>query len=88
MAVSTVVAGVEFAAEEPFPEGRVGSVEGLAPGLGPIEEVGIVVEAFRKMFFAELFDVFGIGKIVLGDKFFVGIVIVFFLTMHGVLCFG
>jgi len=40
------------------------------------------------MFFAEFFDERGIGKIGLGDKFFGGIVILFFLPMHGDLRFG
>jgi hypothetical protein len=61
VAVDTVVAGVEFAADEPFPEGRVAGVKSFAPGLVPVEEVGVVVEAFGEMLFAELFDEGGIG---------------------------
>src|SRR5437762_8596730 len=48
--------GIEFAADEPFPEGRVAGVEGLAPGFVPMEEGSVMVEAFRKMLFAEFFD--------------------------------
>jgi hypothetical protein len=38
MAVDAVEARVEFAADEPFPEGRVAGVEGLSPGFVPTEE--------------------------------------------------
>jgi hypothetical protein len=64
------VAGVELAADKPLPERWVGSVEGFAPGLVPIEKVGVVVEAFRKIFFAEFFYESGIGKNRLGDELF------------------
>jgi len=50
MAVNAIVAGVEFPADEPFPERRIGSVEGFAPGLVPIEETGVMVEASGKYF--------------------------------------
>src|SRR5260370_42434202 len=49
MAVDAVVAGVELAADEPFPEGRIGGVESLAPGLVPIEEGSGMVVAFFAM---------------------------------------
>ena len=68
MAVNAVVAGVEFAADEPLPEGRVARVERLAPGLVPIEEGSVMVKASRKILFAEFLDEGGIGEIRLGDK--------------------
>jgi len=55
VAVDAVVAGIELPPDEPLPERRVGSVEGFAPGLVPIEKVGVVVETFRKMFSLNLF---------------------------------
>jgi len=72
VAVDAVVTSVEFAADEPFPERRVAGIERFAPGFVPIEEGGVMVEALRKMSFAELLDEGGIGKIGLSDEFLEG----------------
>src|ERR1700676_1441639 len=88
MAVDAVVAGVEFSSDEPFPEGGIGSVESFAPGLVPIEQLGVDVEAFRKVFFAEFFHEGGIGEIGLSFKFFGRVKIFFFFPMNGNLRFG
>jgi len=63
MAVNAIVAGVEFPADEPFPERRIGSVEGFAPGLVPIEETGVMVEAFGEIFFAEFLTKAGSARL-------------------------
>lgn len=88
MAVYAVVADVEFSADEPLPEGRIGSVESFAPGLVPIEELGVVVEALGEVFFAKLFYKCWIGEIGLGDEFFRRPIIFFFFPMNGNLRFG
>src|SRR5882762_2026999 len=88
MAVNAVVAGVEFAADEPFPEGRVARVERLAPGLVPIEEGSVMVKASRKILFAEFFDEGGTGEIRLGDKCLGRAEELFFFPVNGDLRFG
>ncbi len=88
MAVDAVVAGVEFSAHEPFPEGRIGGVERLAPGLVPIEQLGVDVETFREMFLAEFFYESGINEIGLSDKFFGRVEVLFFFPVNGNLRFG
>jgi hypothetical protein len=87
MAVDAVVAGVELAADEPFPERRVGSVEGLAPGLVPIEETGVVVKAFREMLFAEFLDEGGILEVRLRDELLRRPKVLFLLPVDGNLGF-
>ena len=79
--VDAVVADVEFAADEPFPEGRVRSVQGFAPGLVPIEERGVIIEAFGETLFAEFLDESGVGKIGLRDEFLRRAVITLFFPM-------
>src|SRR6266849_3688446 len=88
MAVNAVVAGIELAADKPFPEGRIARVEGLAPGLVPIEEGSVMIVAFRKMLFAEFLDEGRIGKIRLGDKCLGRAEELFFLPVDGDLRFG
>src|SRR6266478_3673701 len=88
MAVNAVVAGVEFAAGEPFPEGRVARVEGLAPGLVPMEEGSVMVETLGKMLFVEFFDESGIGEIGLSDEFFGRSKVFLFFPVNGNLRFG
>src|SRR5437762_13962744 len=80
--------GIEFAADEPFPEGRVAGVEGLAPGFVPMEEGSVMVEAFRKMLFAEFFDEGGIGEIGLSDELLGRSKVFFFFPVNGNLRFG
>src|SRR6266576_3254740 len=88
VAVDAVVAGVEFAADEPFPEGRVARVEGLAPGFVPMQEGSVMVEALRKMLFVEFFDEGGIGEIGLNDEFLGRSKVFFFFPVNGNLRFG
>src|SRR5882672_2404634 len=88
MAIDAVVAGVEFAADKPFPEGWIAGVEGLAPGLVPMEEVGVVVKTFREIFFAEFLDEGGVGEIGLSNEFLGRTKIFLFFPMDGNLRFG
>ena len=87
MAVDAVVAGVEFAADKPFPKRRIRGIERFAPGFVPIEKLGVNVKAFRKIPFAEFFDESGIGEIRLGFEFFRRIEIFFFFPVNGDLRF-
>jgi len=88
MAVNAVVGGVEFAADEPFPERRVGGVEGFRPLFVPVEKIGVVVEALWEVFFGEFFDKGGVGEIGLGFEFLRRMEIFLFLPVDGDLCFG
>src|SRR5271167_3721158 len=63
VAIDAVVGGVEASADEPFPEGRMLGVECGVPVLIPMEEFGVLAEAFGKIFFAEALDDVGIVKI-------------------------
>src|SRR5262249_20747851 len=49
MTINTVIRGVEFSADEPFPEGRLRGVEGFLPLLVPVEKIGVSVEALREV---------------------------------------
>src|SRR5579863_6408004 len=82
MAVNAVVAGIEFPADEPFPERGIRSVERFAPGLVPIEQLGVDVETFWEVFFAEFFDERGIGEIGLRFEFLRRVEILLFFPMH------
>ena len=88
MAIDAVVGGVEFAAHEPFPERRVGGVEGFRPLFVPVEEIGVVVETLRKIFLGEFFDEGEIGEIGLGFEFLRRMEIFLFFPVDGDLCFG
>ena len=63
MAVDTVVAGVQFAAYEPFPEGWVGGVQRGVPVVVPVEEFGVFVEAFGEVLFVEAGDEVGVVQV-------------------------
>ena len=41
MAIDAVIAGIDFAANEPFPTGRIARIEGCVPALIPGEQIGI-----------------------------------------------
>lgn len=66
----------------------MGSVESFAPGFIPVEELGVEIKTLGKVFFAELFDEGRIGEIRLGDEFFRGAEVFFFLPVNGDLRFG
>ena len=53
-----------------------------------MKEGSVVIEAFRKMLFAEFPDEGGIGKIGLGDELFGGTKVFLFFPMNGDLRFG
>ena len=83
MAVHAVVASVELSADEPFPEGRIAGVKRLAPGLVPIEQGSVMVEAFGKTLFVEFFDQGGVLEIGLCDEFLRRTEILLFLPVDG-----
>jgi hypothetical protein len=58
VAVDAVVAGVELAAYEPFPEGRIASIERGVPIGVPVEKLGVLAETFGEMLFVEARDEF------------------------------
>ena len=68
MAVDTVVAGVQFAAYEPLPEGWVGGVQRGVPIVVPVEEFGVFVEAFGEVLFVEAGDEVGVVQVGLADE--------------------
>ncbi len=80
--VHAIVRGVDLAAHEPFPERRIAGVEGGVPVLVPAQQVGVLSEAFRKIFLAEAFVDVGIGQICLADKFRGRIIVFFFPPMN------
>src|SRR5580704_12356616 len=82
MTVNAVVASIEFSAHKPFPEGRIGSVERFAPGLVPIEQLGVNVETLGKVFFAEFFNERGIDEVGLRFEFLRRVEILFFFPMY------
>src|SRR5438552_2546774 len=88
MAIDAVVGGVEFAADEPFPERRVGGVESFLPLFVPVEKIGVVVEALRKIFLGEFFDEGEVGEIGLGFEFLRRMEIFLLFPVDGDLCFG
>src|SRR5262249_41046563 len=81
MPVNTIVTGVEFSADEPFPERRVAGIQGGVPGLVPGQHVRILFEALREFIGTESLVDGRIGQIGLTNKFGGGIVIFFFLPM-------
>ncbi len=88
VAVDAVVAGVEFAADEPFPERWIAGVEGGVPVVIPVEQIGVGAETFGEVFFAELVDEGGVVEIGLGDEFGGGVEVLFFFPVDGDLGFG
>ena len=67
--VDAIVAGVDFAADEPLPAGRVAGIERGVPILIPIQEIGVFLEALRKVVEAEPVINPRIGHVRLGDEF-------------------
>ena len=72
MAVDAVVAGVEFAADEPFPERRIGGVERLAPGLVPVEKFGVMSKHSGKCFSLKFSTKAGSVRLACAMNFFEG----------------
>src|ERR1700719_1833300 len=83
MAVAAVVAGVELAADKPFPKGRIAGVQRGVPILIPVEEFGVVAEAFGEILFAEALDDRGVVEVGLPNKFRRGEKILFLFPMNG-----
>ena len=86
--VDAVVADVQLAPDEPLPKGRIAGVESGVPIVVPVEELGVFVEAFREMFFAEFLDKSGIGEIGLGGEASRRVEVFFFFPVDGDLSLG
>ena len=66
--VDAVVAGVEPAPHEPLPKRGVGGVERRVPVLVPVEQVGVLPEAFGKAVLAEALVDRRVGRVGLADE--------------------
>jgi len=88
MAINAVVGSIELAADEPFPEGRFRSVESFVPLFVPVEEIGVGVKTFWKIFLGEFLDVGRISEISLRFEFLRWIKIFFFFPVDRNLGFG
>src|SRR5882757_10583554 len=85
--VYAVVAGVEFAANKPFPKWRIAGVQRGVPILIPMQEFGVLAKTFGKILLAETFDHRRVVQIGLANKFRRGIKTLFFFPVHGDLRF-
>src|ERR1700719_4452869 len=83
MAVDAVVAGVELAADKPFPKWRIAGVQRSVPILIPVQQFGIVAKAFRKILFAEALNDRGVVEVGLSNKFRRRIKTLFLFPVHG-----
>jgi hypothetical protein len=68
MTIDAVITGVNPAADEPFPERRIARVERDVPGPVPVEKIGILLEAIRKVIEAESFKDHFVGHVGLGNE--------------------
>jgi len=66
----------------------MGGVQGFRPLFVPVEEIGVVVEALRKIFLGEFFNEGEVGEIGLGFEFLRRMEIFLFFPVDGDLCFG
>src|SRR5882762_932481 len=85
--VDAVVAGVEFAADKPFPKWRVAGVQCGVPIPIPMQQFGVLAKTFRKILLAETLDHRWVVQIGLANKFRRGIKTLFFFPVHGDLRF-
>src|ERR1035441_7816797 len=69
MPVDAVIAGVQPAADEPLPEGRVAGVQRGVPGRVPAEQVRVLLEAVRETLLAEPLKDGRVGGVGLLDEF-------------------
>ena len=83
VAVDAVVAGVETAADEPLPEGRIARVEHRLPPRVPRQEVGVLLEAIGEPLFAEPLEDLRIRGIRLRDEGRGGVVVALFAPVDG-----
>src|SRR6266480_210417 len=68
MTVDAIIAGVETAPDEPFPEGGIARIQRRVPIVVPVEEVGIFFEALREALLTEPFINLRIARIRLSNK--------------------
>ena len=88
MTIDAIVAGVDLAAGEPFPAGRIARVQDRMPVFIPIEQIGVFLETVREIIQAEPFKDSGIGHIGLGNKFRARMIIFLFPPMYRNFGFG
>src|SRR5260370_42644869 len=67
--VDAVVADIELAAYEPFPERRMAGVQRGVPVMVPIEKLGVFAKTFGEVCFAEALHDGRVVEICLPDKF-------------------
>src|SRR5438132_6888748 len=88
VAVDTVVRGVQPAADEPFPEGRVAGVERGVPVLVPGEQVRVFPEALWEVLFLESFEDGRVAGIGLADELRRRVEVLLFSPVDGDLSLG
>jgi len=49
MAIDAIITGIDPAADKPSPERRIARVEREVPDPGPVEKIGVLLEAVRKV---------------------------------------
>ena len=68
MAIDTVITGIDSTADKPFPERRMAGVERNIPGLVPVEEIGVLLEAVWELVEAESVEDSRVFQVGLSDK--------------------
>ena len=53
MPVNAIITYIELATDKPFPQGRITGIQYSIPGLVPVQHIGILCEALRKIVQAE-----------------------------------
>jgi hypothetical protein len=82
VAVHAVIRGVDLAALEPFPAGRVAGVQDIIPVFVPVQQVGIFFEAIGKVVKAKTIIDRRIRHVCLCDKLIGGIIVFFFTPVN------
>jgi hypothetical protein len=83
MTVDAVIGNVDLAADKPTPERRVAGIEYRLPVFVPGQQIGVFLEAVRKILQAEAFVHIRVGHVRLGDETYRRGVITLFLPMDG-----
>src|SRR5271165_2989864 len=87
MAIDAVVAGVQLAADEPFPEGRTPRIQRSVPILFPMKQIGVFTKAFREILFFESIHKCLVDEISLADEARRGLNVLLFFPVNGDLRF-
>ena len=81
--IDAVVAGVEPAADKPFPEWRVAAVQRGVPVLVPAQQVGVLPKALREVLLAEPLQDRRVVRVGLADKPGRGLDVLLLPPVHG-----